>query len=155
MSVEEFFDPAVDPAFDVIRCSRYFSVPDEREEIRQAVPDETPDSPEFFVSVPPASLLVLHISVASFGKKAMIFSAPALPTANPATSLSSGANRRQFFDEFAEVLSGKRFGMEREFGEGLPQDMDQTPLEWYFWPTPSYRCKEPALAVADDRSRRR
>lgn len=153
MSVEEFFDPAVDPAFNVVGCPRYLRVADKGEEIGQTVLDKTPDGPELLVRVPPSPLLVLQITVAPFRQKVVVRSTPALPAADPASFLSTGSNRWQFLDEFAESLAGGCFWMEREFGKGLPEDMDQAPLEWHRRPTPSYCSKEPALAIADDRCR--
>lgn len=153
MAVEEFLDPAVDPALDVIRCPRYLRVTDKGEEIGKAVLDQTPDGPEFLVRVPPAAPFVLHIPVASFGQEAMVLSSPVSPATNPAAFLPSSSDRRQLLDEPAKVLASHCFWMEGELGEGHPEDVNKTSLKWHCPPAPAYRCKEPALAITNDRSR--
>ena len=111
MSVKKFLDPAVDPTLDVIRCPRYFRMTNERKKMRQAVLNKASNGSEFFMSVPPASLFVLHISVASLGKETMVFSPPVFPAMNPAAFLSPSSNCRQLFDEPTQILSSHGFRM--------------------------------------------
>ncbi len=141
MSSNQLFNSAVDAPFNVIGCSRYFRVADKRKKIRDAVFDESSDRPEFSVCVPPASFFVLYLPVASLRQEAMVFCSPAFPEANPAAFLSSCANGRQLFDKFPQVLPGKSFGMECQFGKRLSQDVDQTSLERNGRPMVFNRCK--------------
>lgn len=154
MSMQEFFEPAVDAAFHMVGGSWHSRVSDKRKQMRQAVLHQAAYGPQLSVGIPPPALSVCGGHAGTFRQEPAVFSIPMFPGPDPTAFLSSCADLRQAGHQVAQVSAGSGLRAAGQLGVCLSNDVNQASLNGHRRPTPLERGDHASLAVTDDSSRR-